>query len=124
MPLLRKVHPCGVLLFIYIKAVILTFVLACAIVKPMVDLADVGAKDSGRGGAHVDVQVTGVVSTSMRDPPVQAETIHTREASVCDIALVSGHTGAIDRDAVYGLLTDCLQDVSSIVFTLHLMFVY
>jgi hypothetical protein len=31
-----------------------------------------------------------------------------REASVLDIVLVSGHVGTINRDAVYGLLTECL----------------
>jgi hypothetical protein len=41
----------------------------------------------------------------------------------CDITLVSGRTGAIDRDAVCGLLIVCLQDVSSIAFTLHLVVV-
>jgi hypothetical protein len=59
----------------------------------------------------------------VQDPPVQVETTHTHEASVCDITLVSGCTGAIDRDAVCGLLTVCLQDVSSIAFTLHLVVV-
>jgi hypothetical protein len=102
----------------------MTFVLVGAIVKSVVALADVDVMDSRRGGAHVDVQVTGVVSTSVRDPPVQAETIHTHVASVCDIPLVSGCTGVVDRDAVYDRLTECLQDVSSIVFTLHLVFVY
>jgi hypothetical protein len=124
MPLLRKVHPHGVLLLICLIAVLLTFVLAGAIVKPVVASFNVGAKDSGHGGAHVDAQVTGVVSAFTQDPPVQSETIHTHEASVCDIALVSGRTGAVNHDTVCSLLTECLQDVSSIVFTLHLVLVY
>jgi hypothetical protein len=32
---------------------------------------------------------------------------------VLDIALMSGRGGAISRDAVCGLLTECLQDVRS-----------
>jgi hypothetical protein len=102
----------------------LTFVLAGAIVRPMAAPVDTGVKDSGHGGVHVDEQVTGVGSTSARDPPDQAETTDTRDASVCDIALMSGRTRAIHHDGVYSLLTECLQDVSSIVFTLHLVFIY
>jgi hypothetical protein len=43
---------------------------------------------------------------------------------MCDIALVSGCIGDIDRDAIYGLLTEYLLDVSSIAFTLHLVVIY
>jgi hypothetical protein len=68
--------------------------------------------------------VTGVVSASARDPSVQAETIRNCEASVCDITLVLGHTGAVNHDAIYGLLAEYLQDVSSIVFILHLVLIY
>jgi hypothetical protein len=35
-----------------------------------------------------------------------------------------GHTGGIEHDVVYGLLMKCLQDVSSIVFMLHLVVIY
>jgi hypothetical protein len=65
--------------------------------------------------------VSGVGSASAQDALVKS---HTGEANVCDIALVSGRIGAINHDVVCGLLTECLQDVSSTVLTLHLMFIY
>jgi hypothetical protein len=43
---------------------------------------------------------------------------------VCDIALVLGRTGAVNHDAIYGLLAEYLQAVSSIVFILHLVLIY
>jgi hypothetical protein len=86
----------------------LTLVLTGAIVRPMAALADTGVKDSGHGDVRVDEQVTGVGSASARDPPDQAETTDTHEASMCDIALVSGRTWAIHHDGVCGLLTECL----------------
>jgi hypothetical protein len=49
--------------------------------------------------------VTGVKSSSTRDPLVQVETAHTHEASVCDVAVVLGCTKAIDRNVVCDLLT-------------------
>jgi hypothetical protein len=54
----------------------------------MAALVHTGTKDLGHGGVRVDEQVTGVGSGSARDPPVQAETTHASEASVCDIVLV------------------------------------
>jgi hypothetical protein len=36
-----------------------------------------------------------------------------------DIALVSRCAGTIDRDVVCGVLTECLQDVSSNAFVMH-----
>jgi hypothetical protein len=39
--------------------------------------------------------------------------------AMCDVALVSRRTGAVDRDAVCGLLTECLQDVGSVLLTLY-----
>jgi hypothetical protein len=78
--------------------------------------ADSGTKDLRCGDVCVAKQVSGVKSASARDPPVQAETTHTREASVLDIALVLGHTGTINRNAVCCLLTECLQDVCCAIF--------
>jgi hypothetical protein len=71
-------------------------------------LANAGAKGSGRRGVHVDEQVAGGCSASARDPPVEVETALTHDIIVCDVSLVSCCTGAIDRDAVYSLLTECL----------------
>jgi hypothetical protein len=86
----------------------LTLALVGTIVKPVVALADAGAKDSVHGGVDVDEQVTGVRSASAQDPPVQVETAYTHEASMLDIALVSGCTRAINCDVVCSLLTECL----------------
>jgi hypothetical protein len=41
------------------------------------------------------------------------ETTLGHKASVLDIALVSGSVGTVNRDAIYGLLNECLKDVSS-----------
>jgi hypothetical protein len=41
---------------------------------------------------------------------------------VLDIALTSGHGGAISRGAVCGLLIECLQDVSSVVLAILCLF--
>jgi hypothetical protein len=84
--------------------------------------ADAGAKDSGHGSVDVDEQETG--SASAWDPPVQVESTYTCEASVLDVALVSGRTGAIDRDAICVMLIKCLQDVCSITFVVHLLVIY
>jgi hypothetical protein len=101
----------------------LTIALAGTIVKLVVASAEVGTKDSGRGGVDVDEEVTSVGSISTRDPPVEVETTYTREASVLDVALVLGCTRVVDRETVCGLLTECLHDVSSIAFVVHLLVV-
>jgi hypothetical protein len=54
-------------------------------------------------------------------PPVEFETAPTRDITVCDVALMSRRTGAINRDVVYGLLMECLQDVRFVPFVLHLL---
>jgi hypothetical protein len=124
MTMLSKVHLCEALLYICPKAVILTFVYAAAVVKPVLASANAGVKDSGHGGARVDEQVTGGRSTFTRNPPVEVDTGPTHVITVCDIALVSCRTGATDRDAVCGLLTECLKDVSFVTFMLHLLVTY
>jgi hypothetical protein len=43
---------------------------------------------------------------------------------VLDIALTLGHGGAVSRDAVCGLLTECLQDVSSTVPAMLCLFAF
>jgi hypothetical protein len=102
----------------------LTFVLARVVIKPVVAPTDTGVKDSRRGGVYVDEHVIDVECASVRDPPIQIETTDTHEANVLDVVLVSGCTRTIDGDCVCGLLTECLQDVSSIAFTLHPLVVY
>jgi hypothetical protein len=44
------------------------------------------------------------------------------EMSTLDIALALGHRGAINRDAICGLLTGCLQDVGSTILTMPYLF--
>jgi hypothetical protein len=40
-----------------------------------------------------------------------------------DVALMSGHGGAINYETVCGLLTECLQDVSCAIDTMFCLFV-
>jgi hypothetical protein len=54
-------------------------------------------------------------------PPVEVETTPTHEIIVCDVALVSRCTMAIDRNAICNLLMECLQDVNFVPFTLYLL---
>jgi hypothetical protein len=75
--------------------------------------------DSGREGIHIDELVTGHGSASTETSLVEVETTLTRDITMCNVALVSCHTGAIDHNAVYGLLIECLQDVNLIPFALH-----
>jgi hypothetical protein len=65
----------------------------------------------GLGGK--DVLIT--ESPSSREPPADIKAALARETSTVDIALVSGSRGTIDRDAVCGLLNECLHDVSSAI---------
>jgi hypothetical protein len=68
--------------------------------------------------------MTGGDSALTRDPPVGVETTSSHDITVCDVALVSHCTGTIDRDAVCGMLIECSQDVTFVVFTLHLLVIY
>jgi hypothetical protein len=74
--------------------------------------ADVVAMESGREEVHA------AKSPSPREPPADIEIATPHDTSVLDIALVSGHAGTVDRDAVCGLLTKCLQDVSFAMFVM------
>jgi hypothetical protein len=93
------------LLFVCLKGVLLTFVHVVVVVKPVLASANSGMKDSGHGGVYVDEQVTGGGSASAQDPPVEVETTLTRSITVSNVALVLHCTGAIERDAICGLLT-------------------
>jgi hypothetical protein len=50
-------------------------------------------------------------------PSVDVEDNFFHETGVLDTVLASGHGRAINRDAICGLLTECLHDVSS---TIHM----
>jgi hypothetical protein len=98
----------------------LTFVLARAIIKPVVALADTDVKDSGCRGPGVSEQVTGGGLASTQDPPIGDDSVSTHNIAVCDVALVLRQTRAINCDAICGLLMECLQDVSFLLCLLSL----
>jgi hypothetical protein len=110
-----------VLIFCLYKAIILIFIVAVVVIKPGSASADVRAKDSEHEDVHADEQLPTNGSTSARDPCVENETAPTHKITVCDVALVSCRTGAIDHDAVYDLLIECLQDVSFVPLMLYLL---
>jgi hypothetical protein len=70
----------------------LTLAVVGSKIKPVVAPTDAGAKDLRRGGDRADKQV------NAWDPPVQVEITHTCEASMLDVALVSGRTKTINCD--------------------------
>jgi hypothetical protein len=83
--------------------------------------ADMHVKDLGPEGVHADEQLPADGSASAQNRLVEVETAPTHEITVCNVVLVSCRTGAIDRDAVRGPLTKCLQDVGFISLTLYLL---
>jgi hypothetical protein len=87
--------------------------LAFVTVKMVVASVATSVKDFGSGGVRADEQLTSAGSASTQDPLVQDEASLGRGANVLDNALVPRRAGTIDHDAIYGLLTECLQDVSS-----------
>jgi hypothetical protein len=101
----------------------LTFVPVVAKVQSVVASANAGIKASGCGDVLVVERVTGAESPSAREPPVQVETTHIRDASMLDIVLVSRRNKTVNRDAVCGLLMECLHDVSSTMCCLLSLFV-
>jgi hypothetical protein len=94
------------LFFYYLGTFVLTFGVVGSIIKYVVTSTDSGMKDLKCGDDHADKQMI------VQDPPAQVETVHTCEARVMDVSLVSGrHAKTITQDTVCGLLVDCLQDV-------------
>jgi hypothetical protein len=85
----------------------------------VVALSTVVAKGLGSRGAHTDEQMVGVVFASTQYPPVQAETSPGPEVGVLDVTL-PGHAGIVDHVNVYGLLAECLQDVSFAALSLRI----
>jgi hypothetical protein len=49
---------------------------------------------------------------------IASSTSASKGTSVLDIALTSGHGGAVSYDTICGMLTECLQDVSFTVPTM------
>jgi hypothetical protein len=103
-----KVWLCEVFIFHLYKAVILIFINAAVVVELGLASAYVCAKDTEREDVHADEQLTVDATGSMRDLLVEVETTFAPKITMCDVVLVSRHTGAIDCDAVCGLLTEFL----------------
>jgi hypothetical protein len=53
---------------------------------------------------------------------IATDEIVTRGDGVIDVALASRHKGAIERDDLCGVLTDCLQDVIFTVLAMLYLF--
>jgi hypothetical protein len=69
-----------------------------------------------------EVRVTIDTLASARDPEVKnplVEFASSHDIVVCDVALVPCRAGAIDRDAVYALLMEHLQDVRIVPLWFH-----
>jgi hypothetical protein len=56
------------------------------------------------------------------EPSPDVEDTLARVTGVLDIVLTSGHGGAVSRNAVCGLLTECLQDVSCAIHVMLCLF--
>jgi hypothetical protein len=67
-----------------------------------------------------DVRTTD--SLSSLEPPVEVEAALAHETGVLDNALALGREGTTKRDVVCGLLTECLQDISSAVLMMSYLF--
>jgi hypothetical protein len=71
------------------------------------------ASSAGIGKGYGGKCVRTTESPLLREPSADVEDALTRETSALDIALASGH---------YGLLTECLQDVSSTILAMPYLF--
>jgi hypothetical protein len=78
---------------------------------------DGGAKESCRQEVCISK------SPSSQEPLANPKSGTPRDASVLDIALMSGSMRTINRDVVCGLLAKFLQDVSSTIFVMPYLFV-
>jgi hypothetical protein len=94
--------------YLYVYSLYLTFVLSFSGFRLVGMSMKIGAKESGRE------EVYATKSLSSREPPDDSETATPQDTSVLDIALVSRRTRVINHDSVCGMLTECLQDVSSL----------
>jgi hypothetical protein len=86
--------------------------------KMIAALSASAAKDLGVEDVHT------TESPSSREPPIEIEAALTRETSMLDIALALGRRGTINHDAVCGLLTECLQDVSFAILAMSYLFAH
>jgi hypothetical protein len=58
----------------------------------------------------------------VRDPSANVEDALACETGMLDIVLALGHRGTVNCDAVSGLLTEWLQDVSSAILAMLCLF--
>jgi hypothetical protein len=70
----------------------------------------ISVEGSGHRGARVD------------RPLVDVGGIIVHEGGMVDVALTSRRGGVVERDELYGVLTDCLQDVKVTIPTLLCLF--
>jgi hypothetical protein len=80
----------------------LTFVFAAIEFQLAGASANVVAKESGCEEVHA------AKSPSSQEPLADIEIATPHDTSMLDIALVSRHAGTVKRDAVCGLLAECL----------------
>jgi hypothetical protein len=78
--------------------IIFCFPIGKAVVAP--------STDTGKGCGGKDVRL--VESSLLQEPSADVEDALAHDTSVLDIALVLGRGGAINRNVVCGLLTECL----------------
>jgi hypothetical protein len=76
----------------------------------------------GTGGGCGGKNVRLTESSLLQEPSTDVGDAIARDNCVLDIALASGHGGAINHDAVCALLAKCLQDVSSVVSSMFCLF--
>jgi hypothetical protein len=76
---------------------------------------------TSKGSAGKDVQLTEPPLLGEPSPDVEDTLIH--GTGVLDIVLTSGRGGAVSRNAVCGLLSEYLHDVSSFIFEMFCLFV-
>jgi hypothetical protein len=75
---------------------------------------------ASKGFAGKDIRLTN--PPLLGEPSPDAMDTLARGTGVLDIALASGRGGAISRDALCSLLSECLQDVSSFNFVMFCLF--
>jgi hypothetical protein len=66
------------------------------------------ASSTGTGKGSGGKDVCPIESPLLREPSADVEDALTHETNALDVALALGHGGAINRDAICGLLTECL----------------
>jgi hypothetical protein len=74
-----------------------------------------------KGSGGEDVRLTEPPLLGKPSPDIEGALV--RITDVLDIALTLRHRGAVSRDSICGLLTECLQDVSCVFSMILLLLV-